>query len=74
MGRLCGLEQDLILNREKCMRLCVGSIKELVESCVVDIGFFWSGLCLCVYPCRAPKYFDFAAGDLRDLPKFVTQP
>lgn len=58
MGRLCGLEQELVLNGEKHMGLCVGSIKELVESCMVDIGFSWSGLCLCVYPRRAPKYFD----------------
>lgn len=42
MGNLCGLEQELVLNREKHMRLCVGSTKELLEHCMVDVGFSWS--------------------------------
>jgi len=46
--RLCGLEQELVLNGEKHVRLSAGSAEELLEGCMVHVGFFWSDLLMCL--------------------------
>lgn len=51
MGRLCGLEQELVLNGEKHMGLCVGSIRVVREL----YGGYWFLLVRIVFMCLSSQ-------------------